>query len=201
MAGDQDLQNLERQTYRDFYSDGIIDVFIGISLLWMGIAWIWLPDIAGIAGVFPAIFVAPMLAGRKRFVEHRIGYVKWAEPRRQWEHRNLVAALVAGTAFLLLGVAVYILASNSGGDRDILGAIAPGLIAFLLAAMAIGLAFLMSARRMLLYGAVLIVGGIWTAQADASPGWPLLAAGSVIAVTGAAMLINFVRRNPVMEEQ
>jgi hypothetical protein len=201
MAGDQDLQNLERRTYRDFYSDGIIDIYVGISLLWIGVAWIWLPDMAGLAGVFPAIFIAPMLAGRKRFLEQRIGYVKWTETRRQWEHRNLVAALIAGTVFLLLGLGVFMLASDSAADRDVLGTVAPGLIAWLLAALAIGLAFLTSARRMLLYGAVLVAGGIWTAQADASPGWPLLVAGSLIATTGAAMLIGFVRRNPVMDEQ
>ena len=113
MTGHQDLQNLERRTYRDFYSDGIIDIYVGISLLGIGVAWIWLPDIAGLAGVLPAIFITPMLTGRKRFLENRIGYVKWTEPRRQWEHRNLVGALIVGTAFLLLGVGVYMFASDS----------------------------------------------------------------------------------------
>ena len=200
MTGNHDLQNLEQQTYRDSYSNGIIDIYIGISLLWIGVAWIWLPDIAGLAGALPAIFIAPMLVGRKRFSEKRIGYVKWTEPRRQWEHRNLVGALVLGTAFLLLGVGVYMFASDSAADRDILASVAPGLIAWLLAAVAIGLAFLMSARRMLAYGMVLIAGGIWTAQKNASPGWPLLAAGTVITITGIAMLIRFVRNNPVVNQ-
>jgi hypothetical protein len=200
MTGNQDLQNLERQTYRDSYSDGIIDIYIGISLLWIGVAWIWLPDIAGLAGVLPAIFITPMLVGRKRFLEKRIGYVKWTEPRRQWEHRNLVGALIVGTAFLLLGVGVYMFASDSAADRDILASVAPGLIAWLLAAVAIGLAFLMSAKRMLAYGMVLIAGGIWTAQENASPGWPLLAAGTVITITGIAMLIRFTRNNPVVNQ-
>ena len=200
MTDNQDLQNLERQTYRDSYSDGIIDIYIGISLLWIGVAWIWLPDVAGLAGVLPAIFIAPMLTGRKRFLQNRIGYVKWTEPRRQWEQRNLVGALIVGTAFLLLGVGVYMFASDSAADRDILGNLAPGLIAWLLAAVAIGLAFLMSAKRMLAYGMVLIAGGIWTAQENASPGWPLLAAGTVITVTGIAMLIRFIRSNPVVDQ-
>jgi heme/copper-type cytochrome/quinol oxidase subunit 3 len=201
VTGNQDLQNLERRTYRGFYSDGIIDIYIGISLLWIGVAWIWLPDIAGLAGVLPAIFITPMLTGRKRFLERRIGYVKWTEPRRQWEHRNLVAALITGTAFLLLGVGVYMFASDSAADRDILGNVAPGLIAWLLAAVAIGLAFLMSARRMLAYGGVLIAGGIWTAQANASPGWPLVAAGILVTITGIAMLTVFIRSNPVVDQQ
>jgi ribose/xylose/arabinose/galactoside ABC-type transport system permease subunit len=92
-------------------------------------------------------------------------------------------------------------ASDSAADADTLGNLAPGLIAWLLGLVAIGLAFLMSARRMLAYGMVLIAGGIWTAQADANPGWPLLVAGSLIAITGVAMLIGFVRRNPVMDQQ
>jgi hypothetical protein len=40
MTGNQDLQKLERRTYRGFYSDGIIDIYVGISLLWIGVAWI-----------------------------------------------------------------------------------------------------------------------------------------------------------------
>lgn len=200
MTGNQDLQNLERQTYRDSYADGIIDIYIGISLLWIGVAWIWLPDIAGIAGALPAIFITPMLIGRKRFSEKRIGYVKWTEPRRQWEHRGFVGALALGTAFLLLGVGVYMFSSDSATDGDTLGNLAPGLIAWLLAMVAIGLAFLMSARRMLAYGMVLIAGGIWTAQENGSPGWPLLAAGVVVTITGIAMLIRFIRENPVVDQ-
>lgn len=200
MTSNQDLQNLERSTYRDLYSDGIIDIYIGISLLWIGVAWIWLPDVAGLAGVLPAIFITPMLSVRKRFVERRMGYVKWTAPRREWEQRNLVAAALAGIALLVVGVGVYMFASDSTSDRDILASAAPGLIAWLLAAMAIGLAFLMSARRMLAYGAVLIVGGIWTAQESASPGWPLLAAGIVIMVTGIAMVVVFVRKNPIVDQ-
>ena len=200
MTGNHDLQNLEQQTYRDSYSNGIIDIYIGISLLWIGVAWIWLPDIAGLAGALPAIFIAPMLVARKRFSEKRIGYVKWTEPRRQWEHRNLVGALVLGTAFLLLGVGAYIFVSDSAADPDVLGNLAPGLIAWLLALVAIGLAFLMPARRMLAYAMVLIAAGIWTAQENASPGWPLLAAGTVVTVTGIAMLIRFIRSNPVVDQ-
>jgi hypothetical protein len=200
MTSNQELRNLEQRTYRDTYADGIIDIYIGISLLWIGVAWIWLPDIAGVAGVLPAIFITPMLLGRKRFSEKRIGYVKWTEPRRQWERRGLVGALVLGAVFLLIGVGVFVFASDSGADRDTLGNLAPGLIAWLLALVAIGLAFLMSARRMLAYGMVLIAGGIWAAQQDASPGWPLLAAGTVVTFTGAAMLIRFIRSNPVVDQ-
>jgi len=200
MTHDQELQDLEQRTYRDSYSDGIVDIYIGISLLWIGAAWIWLPDIAGIAGVLPAIFITPMLLGRKRFSEKRIGYVKWTEPRRQWEHRNLIGAVALGSAFLILGVGAYVFTNDSAAGTDTVGNLAPGLIAFLLGLVAIGLAFLMSAKRMLAYALVLIAGGIWTAQQDASPGWPLLATGIVVTTTGIAILIRFIRTNPVVDQ-
>ena len=38
------LQTLESGAYRRAYSDGIIDLFVGVSLCWIGAAWIWLPD-------------------------------------------------------------------------------------------------------------------------------------------------------------
>ena len=50
MDASQDLKTLERQAYLETYSDGTIDLFVGLSLTWIGAAWIWLPDLAGIAG-------------------------------------------------------------------------------------------------------------------------------------------------------
>jgi len=199
MADDQDLQALERGAYRDSYSDGIIDIYIGVSLAWIGIAWLWLPDIAGLAGIFPAVFLPVMLEARKRFLEPRVGYVKWAGPRRQWEQRNLAIALVVGIGFLLLGIGVYATTSRSSADSDLPRMFVPGLIAWLLALLAIGLAFIMEAWRMLAYATILVLAGIITAWADASPGWPLLAAGIPITIIGIVMLVQFIRQNPAME--
>ncbi|MCP3973872.1 MAG: hypothetical protein GY720_05200 [bacterium] len=195
MAASQTLDTIERDAYRRSYSDGIIDTFVGVSLLWIGIAWIWLPDFAGLAGVFPAIFVTPLLAGRKKFVEQRAGYVRWSEPRRSWERRNLMALLVAGTLMFVVGVGLF-LAVNRSGDFSLFDSIGPGLLAFLLALMAVGMAFLLDAWRMLAYAAVLIIGGIVASVADANPGWPLLAAGTAIAAVGAVMIVRFVHSYP-----
>lgn len=198
MTDKKDLETLERGAYRESYSDGIIDIFVGVSMVWIGVAFLWLPNIAGLAGIFPAVFVVPMMEARKRFLGPRIGHVKWGEPRRRWEQRNLAALLVTGVAFLLLGVGVYFLVSRSSADSDVRSLLVPGLMAWLLALLAMGLAFLMGAWRMLVYAGVLVVAGILTAWADASPGWPLLAAGILITVTGINMLVRFIRRNPVM---
>lgn len=196
MAPTDNLDSLEQAAYRDAYSDGIIDLFVGASLLWIGTAWIWLPGIAGLAGVFPAIFVTAMLTGRKKFVEGRTGYVKWSPPRRRWERRNLVLLVAAGTALFGLGVAAFLVASSRSDDAEILGSIGPGLLAFLLALMAVGLGVMMATGRLFLYAGVLAIGGIVAVWQDTSPGWPMLAAGAVVAGTGSVMLLRYVRANP-----
>jgi len=195
MTDTDNLDVLEQAAYRDAYSDGIVDLFTGLSLLWIGTAWIWLSDIAGMAGVLPAVFISVVLTGRKKFVEDRAGYVKWSPPRREWEKRNLVLLLVAGIAMFALGVIAYVVAS-SGSDTGFIRSIGPGLLAFLLALTAAGLGIAFGARRLFAYAAMLMVGGIAAAWQDTSPGWPLLAAGVVVAGMGGYMLLRYAQANP-----
>ena len=191
-----DLDAMERDAYRAWWSDGILDIYLGASLLWIGTMWTWVNDLSGIAGVLPAIFVAPMLATHRRFVGTRLGQIEWRPARRGWERRNQLLMLAAGAALLLLGVLTYVLAqgSVSGG----LG-LAPGILAWLLALLAVGLAFILDAQRMLLYAAVLVISGTVVVLLQAEPGWPMLACGAIATVTGLFMRRRFVERYPVID--
>jgi hypothetical protein len=197
MDGRADLATMEREAYRAYWSDGSVDLYIGLSMLFMGVMWTWVNDFSGLAGILPAIFVTPMLAWRKRFVEARLGHVRWRPARREWEHRNLLMLLVAGVGLLLLGVAVNAAVGPNGGGSLHL---APGLLAWLLVLLAIGLAFLLDARQMLLYAVVLLLSGVVVVLLQAEPGWPMLVTGAVATVVGLAMMRRFVRRYPVIEE-
>jgi len=194
------LQSMEQSAYRRAYSDGIIDLFVGISFLWIGAAWIWLPDYSGLAGILPAVFVTVAIAGRKQFVERRLGYVRWSEPRRDRERRNLIVLLGGGVFLLLMSVLVLLVVEDSLVDETMLDLLAPGLLAWLLALLALGLAVLLEAWRFVFYGSALAAGGLATALLDANPGWPLLGSGVVIAITGLVMLVLFVKSHPVPEE-
>jgi hypothetical protein len=196
MKHDGQLEALEARSYRATYSDGIIDIFAGASLGWIGVAWIWLQDWAGLAGVLPAVFVSSVLVVRRRFVESRAGYVQWSQPRLLQQRRNLMIVLAAGVGLFTAGIGAFVAASQ---DPDVLGSLAPGLLAWLLALVAAGLAFLLGTWRMLLYAGVLTVAGIATAWADANPGWPLLACGIVVVVAGVALLVRYVRATPPVE--
>ena len=196
MNTSQDLKALEQQAYLETYSDGSIDLFVGLSLTWIGAAWIWLPDFAGIAGVFPAIFITSMLSARKQLLESRLGYVRWSEPRRRWERQNLLGLLGAGTAIFLIGIAAFLMVS----DRPslLIDSVA-ALPAALLALVALGLGAVMRVGRMFAHGCILIAAAAATVIWELAPGWPLFVSGLAVTVTGLVMLTRFLSRNPVVD--
>ena len=194
------LQSMEQSAYRRTYSDGIIDLFVGVSFLFIGAVWIWLPDYGALAGILPAVLVTAAITGRKQFVVRRLGYVRWSEPRRDKERRNLIMLVGGGVFMLLVGVLAFLVVEGSLVDKTMLDLLAPGLLAWLLAFLALGLAVLLEAWRFVFYGSALAAGGLATALLEANPGWPLLGSGVVIAITGLVMLILFVRSHPVPEE-
>jgi hypothetical protein len=193
-----DLTALESGLYRTAYSDGIIDLFFGFSLLFIGTIWIWAPEYGGLAGVIPAVMAPTLLPLRRQVVDPRGGYVKWGKTRRRWEKRNLWAMALAGLVVFVLGISAFLLAGNSSQGTDVLSDIAPGLLAFILAFVAVGLGFMMEARRMFLYAAALAIGGVLTVLSQGRPGWPLFGAGIVIVITGTVMLVRYLKENPVV---
>ena len=84
VADDRDLGTLEDRAHLEWHSDGVVDVLVGVSLIWIGAVWVWLPEFGALAGVLPAVFVAVTIGKRKR-MESWNGYVKRREPRRLWD--------------------------------------------------------------------------------------------------------------------
>ena len=191
-----DNRSIERTAYRSRWDDGLFDVFVGLSLLWIGAAWLWFDAMAGIAGVFPAIFVGPFVAWRTRFVEGRIGYVRFSEERRQWERRNLAVFVLVGTLTFIAGILFFVARDGGSGVADVIDELAPGLIAFIVAAMVGVVAIASMVRRLFAYTLVLVVGGILAAAYDANPGAPLLAAGAIAALVGTWLVWRFVGHHP-----
>lgn len=196
-----DLQAIEREAYRSSYADGIIDLFVGLSLAMIGAIWIWASEYGGLAGILPAVMAPTLVPLRKQVVEARGGYVRWSAPRRRWERRNLWGAVGVGVATFVLGIAAFLVAEDAAPGRDLLSDLAPGLLAFILAIMAIILGVMMEHWRFFGYAAVLVTGGVVAAIDDASPGIPLLIAGIAVTAVGAVMLTRYLRANPVVDSQ
>ncbi len=111
----------------------------------------------------------------------------------------MIAMFVAGVGIFVLGVGVFFYFDRGGLDSDWFRTLMPGLIAFLLAGLLCGAAIVMRAWRMLVFAAVLVVGGVVAAANDANPGIPLIPAGALAAVWGVVMLAGFVGKHPKVE--
>lgn len=190
-----DIDGVEAAAYRSRFDDGLLDCFFGCSLLWIGACWVWLPDFAALAGILPAVMVSPFVAARTRFLEGRAGHVRFSERRRSWERRRLAAIVAAGVAVFLLGIGTF-LAFEGGGMTDLIDTIGPGLIAGILALLALALAVMVGVWRFAGYGIVLAVAAAGAAVVDTNPGAPLLAGGVVVTACGLVLVWRFVRSHP-----
>lgn len=192
-----DLGDLERQAYQESLSDGLIDLFIGLSLASIGVVWLWIEWLPGLAGIVQPILVWALLRIRHRVVEPRLGYVAWRAPRLRWERRHVIlfAALLLA-AFLVGNGVMYAIRE---GETFRTQGIAPGLPASVLAIGAFGVAARTRIRRLWAYGVVLAGAAVVTILADANPGGSLLVSGALICVVGGVLLARFLRTNPVRD--
>lgn len=190
---DSELTAREVDAYLSSYSDGLVDLFVGLAVVWIGVAWLWIEPLAGLAGIFPAVLVPVVPLVRRRLVEPRAGYVRWSAPRRRWERDQLSRLLWLGVGAFALGSAGFAIVSDG------MESAAAGLPAMLLAIPAFVLGIASGLRRLLAYGAVLVTGGALTILFERDPGADLLAAGIVVLVTGAVLWTRFTRTHPVRD--
>jgi hypothetical protein len=191
------LEDPESEAYQDALSHGLIDLTIGLILAWIGIVWLWIESLPGLAGILSAVLVWALVRVRARILEPRFGYVRWRAPRLRWERRQLILLIGLIMAAFLLGNGVMF-AIREG---DALGAqgIVPGLPAFVLGIGALVVAAKARFRRLWGYGVVLIGAAVVTILTDANPGGSLLASGALICGVGGVLLTRFLHAHPVRD--
>ena len=195
MTNPPELKELEQRTWGATYYDGVIDIFVGVSMAWIGAVWLAFPGLMSGAVALVALSISPVLRKRKRFVEARTGYVKFTEPRRRWERRIYTTA-----AFLFAGFMLIARPLGSLQSEDIDWPLGPdSLIAWLLALIAVVLGVIIGAKRMFAYATTLIVTGAIAVMVDTLFGWPLVVSGVVITSVGWEMTRRFIKRHPRRE--
>ena len=187
------LVQLEDATYFARFDDGLLDLFLGVSLLWIGASWMWFEDLAGFAGLLPALLATPFATWRSGFLRDRGGYVQFSHARRRWERRNLGFFLGIGTAVAGL---TLLLAVVGRPGRDVAQWLAPGVISLIVAAMVGLLAAVSRLPRLAWYTLPLVLGGLGAAALDTNPGAPLLLSGLVITGWGAVLVNRYLVAHP-----
>jgi hypothetical protein len=188
-----ELRELAQRNYKATHSDGVIDLFVGLSLVVIGVTWIVIPNVLSGATAGVAIAISPMLARRRRFIEDRTGYVLFTEPRRLWERRIYTTAAVLFGGFMLLARPL-----GSLQPEDIDWIVGPdNLVVWLIAAVLLVLGALTKLTRLVVYSLVLTAAGAVPFMISTEAfGWPLLISGAVIGAVGSALIRRFVIRNP-----
>ncbi len=188
-----ELKELEQRNYKATHSDGVIDVFVGMSMVVIGVTWIVIPNVLSVVTAGVAISISPMLAWRRRLIEDRTGYVMFTEPRRLWERRIYTTAAVLFGGFMLLARPL-----GSLQPEDIDWMVGPdSLVVWLVAAVLLLLGVQTKLTRLLVYSLVLTAAGtIPFVISTESFGWPLLISGAVIVAVGSALIRRFVIRHP-----
>lgn len=192
----ENMKTIERQVFRTYWNDGLLDMFGAVGILAIGIAWTVEAHVFG--AIVPALLVPLWAPMRQRFIEPRLGLVEFSDDRerRNTKRLGMVAAFGIGTLGLFL--TLYFARTRLGFDADI--SLVAALPALLLALLAIITAFLVSTLRFLLYAALLAISGLGGALYGIEPG-PILVIAAV-AMLGIALFVigRFLRNNPASGE-
>ena len=187
MTMDAELKKIERNAILTYFQDGLWDILLGIFLLAWGVGI--LTDSAALTGVWflPAYWIAWSL--KRRLIHPRIGYVKIER-----EKRTLSWLAVAGVVAFFLGITAYFLFTS--GAADFLYGYYMLIFGAIVASVASAVAYWWLVKRWYIY-AVLIMLGVSSHQwLDFSLPFSFIIPGSLIAVSGLAVLTWFLRRNP-----
>lgn len=187
-----DLKRAERRIFRSYWSDGLLDMFVGASVLVIGLGW-W-------AGAFVPSLAAPMVAFflwgtvRKRVTEPRLGSVVFGERRRHDLWYGLVAIASLG---LVVGGNLVTRTWMSNGHSGLAEWFAPAIPTTILAAMALSASAALGLWRFAGYGILLGATAIAAAATKGEPWHALIVAGTSITICGVLMLWAFLRHHPL----
>lgn len=182
------------RVYQAWWQDGSIDLFAGLTLC--GISVAWLLDGVVFGAAMPALGVPLWQAFRRRVVEPRLGHVQFAASRRERLRRGQLAMIAAGGAALLAILCTGLFAP--GALPLTAPELAPALPAALVGSAALLSAAMFQRARLALYAIPLVLAGGLVAWRDAEPGWALLAGGITVSLAGALLLVRFLRAFPVL---
>jgi hypothetical protein len=179
-----------------YHQDGILDIFIGFSILLFGL-WI-LADMAYLAGASVAIFTPIYAQMKKQITVPRLGYVKFAPPRIAKAKKTVLCLVVAGVLSLIPSVLLF-MTTERGIQAPIQFLIEYGMIVIGVAGMVLlaVVAYLSDIRRLYAYSGLFFAIFISGYFLSIPFFYYLVTLGSVILLVGLYMLTRFLRTYPL----
>jgi MFS family permease len=183
-----DLGRIERQAWQSYHEDGLMDIAFGSLLLFVYVGST--ADRLHWGAIVALLLVGPALALAKRVVTApRLGSVEFSAARKGRKRRVVlfIAAAVAASTLIpfVLGGEEWLRSHNTVVSFGL------GVLVFAVFA---AVAYWLDLRRM--YGVGVLFGGAFTIAELLGTPLPMLIAGSIVALSGTARLIIFLRRYP-----
>jgi len=194
-----DPRDVERKIFESFWDDGLIDIFAGVGLCLVGIAWILSVPVLGV--LIPIVLVPVWLIARKRISIPIAGYVKFSRERSENVHRTSVILIITGYAVLVALGTLYVIVRSAGMRPDLLARLVIGLPSLVVAVVVLLSRFLFDMPfRTLGYAAMVLLVGILGIASGLDPAYQFLAIGGGFVAVGSFLLKRFLLSNERIDE-
>ncbi|MBU0493874.1 MAG: hypothetical protein KKA73_28250 [Chloroflexi bacterium] len=194
-----DLRELERKAYLSYHEDGVVDIFVGLGILFFGLTM--LTDLPWMVGVLPAMCVPIYAAAKKSITIPRMGYVKFSPQRTRTPMLILLGVGIALFLCFLLGAVFY------AGRQAVPPAFADWLREYhmlvlgAIVAVSFGGGALITGLNRLYAYAVLTMLWFIGGYLLAVPAWlQVVVLGGLLLFAGSIVLVRFLRRYPIAAE-
>jgi hypothetical protein len=199
MTQSADFRKLEQKAYLSYHQDGLIDLIIGSIVLCIAISE---GTDSSIWNLIALLFIFAYMPLKRRITFPRLGYVKF-NIERGGVNMRLAGVVAIGVLVISLVSILVLLLSGRSSSSPLITAMrqSPLLVYALLGFIGFGLAgLILRLPRLFLYAllslAIMVSGHLLNL-----PLWlPFLLLGGIILAIGAVLLIGFLRRYPIAEE-
>lgn len=180
----------ERDLFRSFWDDGLLDILSGMALLLAGLGW--QSEIGALAVVQAPLWIVLWVPLRRLVVEPRAGFVRFSLARRKRNTHELTSTLALGLGLLAVVILTALVVRERGALPTSAQAV-DGLPAVLVAVVAVLAGLLTGARRFHGYALGLVVGAAVMIVFRLGPAVPLVVVGLVVIAVGVVLLGRFLR--------
>jgi len=196
MSQEKDFKKLQQKTYQSYHQDGLIDIIIGLAIIGFGLNMAFDNAVFSFMGWLPIIFYVPF---KNRLTVPRIGYVKFSASNK------IVFGLVfGGLLVLLLGVFVFVLSGRNAFSLDLQAWLRQYymlLFGGVAALCFLGAGLLTGITRLYVYAFLFLFIFAFGTRLNLHPSWYVLFTGSLIEAVGLWMMVRFLRKYPLPEQE
>lgn len=190
-----DLKELERKAYTSYYNDGLLEIFLGGTILLMGIALFF--DVAYLFGIIPVLAMTSWAGAKRAITVPRIGMVRFGPQRRLRVKKEKFFFTIYFSITVLAGLVVFILVSRSiDSARRIFGPYPLAPIGVIGALALVFLGYWKQIRRFHLYALLALAAVFGAPELGIEPPHYMAGLGILILVIGIALLTRFLSAYP-----